>query len=266
MRLRMDLVEGSEVESAIYTGRIIRMAMVSDVPLPLQTPDPTAMIRALGAMGMPQKGDKYPAAGFDQYYCKRHIVRAVPGPIFLISIIYEFLGILTIRDSSSLSNVPSQLGAQDYEPFYVSWTPPGGAKPILKILTLNTVLPMRHLTISQTVPYRMGSALLDAYGSVNDAAWQGLPVGYWLFSDLDGGSNDDGITYTYSVTLSTKQWEDWSQMGFLEDDNGQAVPVDKDQVSALRKQAYQFGMDQTVNGVTKVGNFPTADFGSLFGA
>lgn len=270
MNLRLDIVAGAELDSEIYAGRITRMALVTNIGVPLWPPDPTVLIQALGAVGMPQKGDSFPHPNYSQYFVKRHIVRALQTSQVMVSIIYEFRGILTVRDSSSLSNVRSQLSTIDFTPFYVTWTPPGGA-PISKALTLNSVLPSRHLTVSQTLPYKASTTILDSFACVNDRPWQGLPIGYWLFSDIIGETVDNGITYTYTATFSTKQWEDWSQLGFIQDDNGVPVMIAPTiaevnaLVKKLRLKPYAVGQDTTVNGLTKVGDYPMVDFKKIFG-
>lgn len=266
MRLILDTVSGAELDSGIGAGRILRTGLIIGIPLPMYPPDPTILVQALEASGMPQKGDPHPAPGYEKWFCKRHIIRPVNAGQATVVIVYEYLGILSIIDSSTLSGAPTQLWPQDFTPLYVHWRPASDpTKDLPKLLTLNAMLPLRHITISQTIDHEASPDVLAAFKTVNNQPWMGLPKGYWLFSGIEGSSQDQGITYTYTAVLSTKQTEDWSQMGFYVDEAGHNVYVDPGLVSALRSEEYTYAIHDTVNGVTKVGMFDLSDFQAILG-
>lgn len=266
MILKLDLVRGHEVIVAIANGRISRMGLATAAvgELPSIIPSSKQLIKVLALSGLPQRGDRFPDADYDDYILKQHIVRAFDALNYGIEMIYEFKGTMTVSDSSTLSYVPTQLHPSDFKPLYVKYTPAGGAE-IKKLLTLNSPLPMRHLTITKTIDFMASSDVIDAYPSVNQVEWMGLPKGFWLFSGLDGYTDDDGVTYTYTATFTTKQRENWSQLGFMTDDNGQAIAIPEASVATLRATEYAYAQNTTVNGLLLTGQVPLADFFAIFG-
>jgi hypothetical protein len=268
MRLRLDTVTGHEVISSIGNGRISRMALatISPAELPSLTPSPSQLVLALSALGLPQKGDTFPFFGYDKYILKTHIARSFDALNYGIEMIYEYKGLLTVQDTSTLSSVPTQLHPKDFKPLYVKYTPPGpNGQQIKKLLTLNTMVPMRHVIVSAQVDYQAGGGVLEAFPSVNQIDWMGLPAGYWLYSGIDAYTDDNGLTRTYTATFSTKMTQDWSQLGFIEDDSGQAIAVPEADVAALRAKPYAYGQDDSVNGLLLVGMQRLRNFYDIFG-
>lgn len=267
IRLIMDSVDGHVANISIYSGRISRMAIAVQNDLPFSLSDPGALLRILLASGLPAQGDPYPFSGYDQYFLKDYNLRAIDSSHYTVEMVYQYRGLLVIKDSSTLTSVSSQLHPAAFAPLYVKWTNPGdpNAKQIKKVLTLQTTLPLRHLTASQTIDFIASADVLTAFGGVNDDTWKGLPKGYWLFSEVSGETVDNGITYTYSVTLSTKQVEDWSQLGYMQSDTGKPILIPASDVSTLRATPYAYSLDDSVNGLLKVGMHPLVDFSSLFG-
>lgn len=273
MRLLLDTVQGHEIHTSIGQGRISRMALAiaakNELPpmLPFG-PSNSQLIKALALSGLPQKGDPYPHPDYAEYYLKDHIARAFNAWHYGIEMIYEYRGLTVYSDTSTLQSVPTQLHPKDFKPLYVKYRADGlgGTSTLIKKpLTFNTTLPLRHYTVSKTVDFEASQAVLDAFGTVNELPWHGHPKGYWLMSSLSGETVDDGITYTYSATWTTKQKEDWSQFGFLEDDRGRPIPLPEADVMNLRKKPYEYSVDDTVNGVLKAGMYALSDFFSIFG-
>jgi hypothetical protein len=269
MRLRLDIVNGHELVASIGQGRISRMALATANPgeMPAFIPSPTQLIKALGTLGLPQKKDRYPHPEYDQYILKTHILRSFDAFNYGIEMIYEWKGIMTISDSSTLSTVPTQIHPKDQKPLYVKWLPAGAPadKAIKKLLTLNTQVPMRHLVVSTTIDHVANGDVLEAFPSLNDTDWMGLKKGFWLYSGIEGFSDDDKTTYTYTATFTTKQTEDWSQVGFMTDDTGQPITVPEDDVATLRQKEYDYGRDESVNGMLKLGMFRLRSFYDIFG-
>lgn len=275
MILKLDTVQGTVLDSMVKIGRYTRMGLVTNISLPLAVPTNDVLVRALAISGLPQKGDRLipGLAPYDKYFLKRHIVRPIDAATCVIEMWYDYNGLLGVRDSSSLSSVPTQINPVSKQPLYVHYQVPGG-KLIKKLATLVSPLPMRQLVFSQTVDYMASPDVLDCLGCVNNETWQGLPIGYWLCSGMDATTDDEGITYTYTVTFTTKIKESWSQFAFMTDDTGQAVFVAESDVTAMKLQGYIAGEQRDtvgdgtgdlVNGLLKVGMFETRDFFYVFG-
>lgn len=266
MRLRLDVVQGTVLDTMVKVGRYTRMGIVSSIPVNFSTPSNDVLIRALAVSGLPQKGDRLTSyAPYDKYFLKRHIVRPFDATTCLIEMWYDYNGVLRVRDSSQLSSVPSQINPQTKNALYVTYQPPGGGKPIKKLATLVSPLPMRQLVFSQTVDFMASPAVLECLGGVNHQAWQGLPKGYWLCSGLDASTDDEGITYDYTATFTTKQVEDWSQYAFMTDDTGQAVEIPQANITTMRNAEYSAGETSDPKGILKVGMFSERDFLTTFG-
>jgi hypothetical protein len=180
-----------------------------------------------------------------------------------------------VSDTSTLSTVPTQIHPKDQKPLYVMWSPDSVPYPpvsdadkkktIKKLLTLNTQVPMRHLVVSTTIDHVANGDVLEAFPSVNDADWMGLKKGFWLYSGIEGFSDDDKTTYTYTATFTTRQTEDWSQVGFMTDDTGQPITIPEDDVATLRKKEYDYTRDISVRGMLKTGMFRLRSFYDIFG-
>lgn len=275
--LVMDTVLGAEANIAVYEGRIIRTGIVYNPPLGLSLSNPSALVSALAVFGMPQRGDRFPDPAYQDYFCKRHIVRSFSAKALIVNVIYEWHGLLTVQDTSTLANVETQihpfartesqgigLGIGP-TPIYVQWKNPNAANQIvIRVANFNTTLPLRHVVASQTIDHQASDLVLQAFGCVNSYPWYGLDVGYWLFSGLEGLSNDNGITYTYTCTFSTKKVEDWRQLEFLRDEHGVSIIADPTTVFTAKLQKYFYGV-QYYNGFDVVGMHDVKDFSQIFG-
>jgi len=270
MELILDTVKGHGVKMSFGSGRIVRTGIIKAEPAELpagSTPTPAMLLIASKHPQLPNYGDPYPEVGYEGYYLKDIVINAVTARIYTVQLVYEFRGIVTIKDSSTLSMVNSQLHPDGFTPIYVQWINPNdpNAKTIKKVANVRSPLPMRHVTFKATVDFQASNDFLSAFGSVNHDTYRGLPKGYWLYTGIEGESLDDGITYTFTATISTKQREDWSEVNFLVDDRGQPIPLPEADVEALRSKPYEYSIDNSTNGVVKVGMAPLADFTSLFG-
>lgn len=281
MQLILDMVEGSKADIGIYQGRISRMGMLIGVPLGFVISNPSAIVAGLAASGMPQKGDKFPDPDYPDYYCKYHSFRGLGAKgVVGVEIVYEYLGLLTIKDTTTLSSDMRQIHPNG-QAMYVTWKDPSDASNVItKVATMPCLLPMRHITISQTVAYVASDDVVNALPAVNSDNFMGYGPGYWLYSGLEAETVDAGITRTYTVTLSTKVFEDWSTYAWLQNDNGQNIYVDPTNVSLMRNEPYIYGVNDGAGSVTnpatgwgilqnigliKVGFYPMVDFSSLFG-
>lgn len=271
MQLKLDTVSGTEFNVSSFDGRYIRTGLIIVNPgeLPPLIPNPRPVVNALAASGMPQPGDTLPVPGYEEWIVRRHIIRAITATIYTVSIIYEWLGVLRIRDTSTLTMEMSQIHPGTKKPIPLNYTRPGANnQAIKKVARLPLHLPMRHLVLSKTVQYEARVEVLNAFGSVNKLLWEGLGPGFWLFSGLDGDSFDNGVTYTYTVTVSTRQVRDWSEFAVIEDDRGNAITfttVEQQAVFDVISQAYAYNVNTNANGFIRAGMQAMTDFGPLFG-
>lgn len=271
--LILDTAAGAEIEQGIQTGKIVRTGLIIGLPLGVFGPNQFAVQAALdGVAGMPALKSVWDSSDpiYSQYFLKRRIARAINANHAVVMLIYEYYGLLTVSDTSSIQSVTTQLHPKDFTPLYVYYTPIAGLgdpapQKITKLVNLQSALPLRHLTVSQTIPHMASSDIIDAFKTVNSSTWQGLPAGYWLFSAIDGYTQDDGLTYTYSATFTTKETENWLQLGFMEDDTGQPVFVPPATVAGVRALPYFYGKNNTVDGILVAGMYDLADFFSIFG-
>lgn len=276
MIVKLDKVTGHELEYGVWTGQIVRCALVmfeqSDVTAgSVPDADNATAVLALVGSSLPARGSSYPVTGYDAWRLKRFRVSALNSIHFIVQMFYVWDGTRVVRDSSTLQMVNSQIHPKDHKPINVTWTSPATAynpHPVTttKLGSVKVPLPLRNLTIQETVDYQYSNSYPETLGSVNDATWYNYPIGYWMVTYIDGVTSDDGLTYTYTATLTTKMFEDWSEVVFIADDRGRAINIPEDSVKALRDKPYEYGRDTSVNGLTKVGMFPTTNFTSLFGA
>lgn len=266
MILKLDTVSQTSLDSSTFDGRMVRTGLIEAVlgELPMFIPDPTMLVKALATSGLPQKGDQFPFAGYEDWIVRRHRINAINAFQYSVLIIYEWLGALRVRDTSTLESIPIQTHPGTNKPFEVTYLGPQSRKQ----LTFNQLLPLRHLVVFKTVQYEARANVLAAFGSVNDDVWQGLPKGFWMVSALDGDTYDNGQTYTYTVTFSTRQTRDWSDFGGITDDYGHAIHVANAAsiVFDLKAQPYKYDIiGVTDQGFLRTGNFPLASFATVFG-
>src|SRR5688500_3092413 len=126
MILKLDTVRGHEIDTGIREGQISRMALIIATPGEMDAlfPQPDMRIRALQTLGLPGKGDAYAHPDYSEYFVKRHRIYAIDARRYACEIIYVFRGLLTIRDTTTLSGVQTQLHPDTFSPLYVTWTDP----------------------------------------------------------------------------------------------------------------------------------------------
>lgn len=158
---------------------------------------------------------------------------------------------------------------------------------------LNPLRPRRVLSVRGFLIQRPGLAALDAEDCVNDRPWptgslfandKPKRIGCWLCSKVSAEIDRVGLTpvptqvQLYKVEARfmskgkdvDKKDRDWADFGVHHDITGR-IPVDMttvDQVKkvkALLQAPYSTKQDHSVNGYTKVGMYPLANFQSAFG-
>lgn len=273
--LKLDTVQGHEVLDGFRRGQIVRKGKVLFTPgelNPFSTTEgsPTVLTRAINIGGMPFKGDPYPDPRYSSYFLKTFRANAVSATIVEIDLIYEYQGQIIIRDTSSLTGVEVQLHPSDGSPMYVKWRSNTAVPATEKVnlASFKSTQPIRYFSFQQTVAFVASPAILSAFGTVNSITWHGLPKGYWLLSGLDAYSDDNGLTWTYQATWSTRCTRDWSEYSPMMNERGLPVlgsdATTVAAVKALYATDYDYGFTM-INGITKAGLYPLSDFLALFG-
>lgn len=102
-------------------------------------------------------------------------------------------------------------------------------------------------------------------GYVNNATWQGYPVGYWLCTEFNTDISQYQGYYTYSHTAVTRVTKDWGEIATLRNEKtGKYVTVAAGDVTSLSTAVYTNGLTSVPGGV-KVGRYPMTYLGAAFG-
>jgi hypothetical protein len=229
--------------------------------------------------GLPAFRSAYPGAAYND--CVMTAIAFEPfenNPAKIrVLMTYErfFLGDVVVtfvlQRQTTMIETATELHPADLSPLTVTWMQAtAGPDPTVTDFVQRTARfryrrPFQRVTATG---YYMDGAppadMLGALGSVNDDTWRDLPRGYWLYAGQSDLTRDRGNSYTITLELETQLRQDWSQYQVLEDVNGRYLPPDPAEVAALRALDYEYNV-VTGNGITKVGLYPTADFGLIFG-
>jgi hypothetical protein len=107
----------------------------------------------------------------------------------------------------------------------------------------------------------------DGYsGYANDQMWLNKPTGYWK---INSGSEDvskySGF-YSYSISATTKNLEDWSELFTLYNrQTNQYVTLRPADELAMQNTPYSPGIMVQVQGGLRIGPCPVTNFTALFG-
>lgn len=271
----MDTVQGTEVQKSTTSGFFVRCGMLymsaGDLPTLRVNADARVILNGFTTSGVPVEGDKL-SSTYSDWICVDRRIRPHSALQLQILCIYRWLGAISVRDHTSLQETTSVLNPKTKKPVYNTWTDPNPAagttaRKITKICHFRDFLPIRNLTFTKTVPVLAQPAVLTARKKTNSAPWQGLPKGYWLVTDLDGATLDNGVTFTYTVTFTTNTDYDWASIEILRDDRGQEIYVDPVKYAALLAKAYDFGQEDntTCPGVLRCDRYDVADYPTIFG-
>lgn len=286
--LKLEKVRGSEHTEGIGVGRATRVAQFINQGLPAGIlGDKFALVKSLKSIGLPQKGsslDPGDTMGYKDWYLKNYIVSPMSARLYIIQMIYEWKGLKLVHDSTSQYSSTEQMHPNG-TPLYATFLSGTGvlSPKFTKVINAQFRRPLRHLTYTKTIDFQASENVINAFGCVNSILWQGFPIGCWQLTDLDGETTDEGITYTYSATWTTRANKnqilgvnngpnavllDWSEYFPFIDNQRQALKLsaaDLKAYQALRKKPYAYGVDNSVNGITKVGFYPVVDFFNIFG-
>lgn len=176
----------------------------------------------------------------------------------------------TVSDKTSLVDVETQLlpgTAGKWKPITVKYTDANGVQFGPKTASIRYLAVLRRVVLQafvQSNPDKI-AAMRANMGMVNDDDFNGLPVGYWLFSDLDDETSDNQ-TYKLTAELMTQNTQNWSQaVIFIEPNNNQPVLIRANVAQGARAAPYKYDVDDTRNGLSLVGPYPPTDFTQIFG-
>jgi hypothetical protein len=267
----MDTVSGAELNKSTMSGYYVRTGLIKLTSADLPVVADTSIIwNPFALSGCPQEGQPINSS-YPDWICLSRSVKPVNTLTWRLFTVYRWMGAIGIRDHTTLQQIDSFLNPSTMQPVYNIWKNPNAAEgtppTIPKLCHFRDFLPVRSLTFTRTVNFEASAAVESAIRSVNQVNWQGLPPGYWLVTDIDGQSQDNGITNTYNVTFSTQTIYDWSSFDYMEDFRGEAVYIDPVKFNTLITNAYTYGTPDTTtcSGVVRLGRFPMVDFYSVFG-
>jgi len=278
MYAQMDTVEGTDLYASTTSGYFIRTGLLhiqsTDLPALKVNADSRILFNALDTTtipNMPAWGDIL-SSTWHEWVCVARQIKPRSALLADIFVTYRWLGALQIRDHLSLEPITTVINPGTRKPIYGKWLDPNPAPGITARLLPKLVhLPMyrviRNITFTKTMNFTARDAVLQAKKCVNDAPWMGLDAGYWMVTDIDGSTPDGGITYTYSVTFSTRDELSWAEFAIVEDDTGIEVTIDPVKFNALVIKPYAaFSEDSTTcTGAVRVDLYNTVNFPTVFG-
>jgi hypothetical protein len=268
----LDRVEDAQivVDKGRYTAT--RTGMIYDLDTTL---DPKLILASgLVATGMPAEGtawDPYPSA-----ILTRKVIDTIPGINYKAKLILTYEqpgpssgGIVTfvLTRSKQLINTETELHPKNKEPMRYRWFNPSHTadrKPYTNA-RLPYLKPLKSLIATGYIIGGLPAGLDAAFGTVNNATWQGYPKGYWLFTGDDDTTQDFGASFNVRLEFLTRATEDWSEWSVFKDSYGNSLPVDPADTAALQGAAYSYGFDRSKNGILKAGLYDLKNFNTLFG-
>jgi hypothetical protein len=274
--LRMDLLDPAAVFDSGEDGTtLVRIGMAEGIPTETKA---SVLPLALTVAGMPGYGEPHPTVPAAQL--TRIVVRPVDaGDKARIELYYSTAepggtpnGTFVLKDSTGLTQELVELDG-NFEPIIVSFTPDStSAEQVEKVIRTPRLTPMRTLTMFAQTSVRPNINKLTCVGRVNQQAWQGLPMGYWLCSGVEATFADaTGAVpqITQAATFITRQYRDWSEYGFYVDADGD-IPADDanfdpSAIRAVMESSYQLGLNRNAQAFTKVGHYQLANFQAIFG-
>jgi hypothetical protein len=285
MAVKLDAIENSKVEETSDGLRIIRGGTVTELPNNGNGQfDPTVLIAALDAPGVPQVGDQH-AVRPSARVVRRIALPAQSADTVKMEIHYETMGLIgalpdnsfrIIRDQTVMTNEMTELdwNGRPIKAWYKPVLGPGVVGPVLPLdrnVKMNRMVPLNAMVASGLITGRPSINMLIAQGRVNSAPWQGLGIGFWFCSGLDVVAPAIGNKYAVTATFITKLHLDWAGYGVIEHDALGAPPdIKAAHVQALRNREYDFNgpfpaaEDANYNGLVKAPLYGPADLAAIF--
>lgn len=160
--------------------------------------------------------------------------------------------------------VRTELDPKTLKPIVTVWRDPANATRIVtRLAELEIDKTYQRLVADGYYIGQPPAAMMDAFNSVNDAPWRGLPKGYWHYSGQSDVTRDYGNSYNVTIELETKRDENWAYYATTRIP-GIYIKVDQNVVDLLKTNPYTYGMG-IFNGITRVCPYPEASFSTIFG-
>lgn len=106
---------------------------------------------------------------------------------------------------------------------------------------MTLIRPMRRISVTQIIvgtPPENGDGFV---GFLNTDNWQYRYPAYWMLTDYNSTINRGSGFYTVTATALTKNTEDWSEFGVLQNSiTGRYAPIDKAEVQTTLNKPYIF--------------------------
>jgi hypothetical protein len=276
--LLLDRIENARAETSFTTLRTYRTFLAYDIDTSVPSHE---LIGVLGVAGMPQIGDVLP--GFTYTKVVNHIVESAAGSAAKGQIVYEgprgdtLLAYIAEQSSSLVQRERQYIRtASGYKAIQTKKDIPSsrnGQAVILtnvKTATLTPMLPCITVTLSAfKVPFPL---YLPTFGCVNDRVMGGQlyadapNMGYWLFCGKDIKTQSDGVNYDLRYTLMSLVDQDWSEVVYFTESNGEKAIVSTEVFNSLLSAGYVNDVVQGVNagdstnaGISRVGMYRTTD-------
>jgi hypothetical protein len=276
MYAQMDTVDGAQVRKSTTSGYFVLTGNLyvqnGDLQAFKVNADSRVMLQGFNLSNVPKEGDKLDNVNYKNWICVDRQIVPRSALVYQIICIFRWLGSLQIRDHTTLEQITTVLNAGTKKPIYNTWTDPNPApgttaRTIKKLCHFPRYRGLRNITYTKTVNFTARDAVLQAKNTCNDSPWFGLDAGYWLVSDILGDTFDAGITYTYSVTFTTRDEISWSEYNILEDDRGQQIYVDPAKFNTLVNKTYTAFLEDntTCPGVVRHDPYGTTNYPLVFG-
>lgn len=271
----MSTVDGTELMKSTTSGYFILTGIIyiqsTDLPNLKVNADSRIILNALNLSNVPKEGDILNST-YKDWICVARQIRPKNALQAHIYCTFRWLGSLQIKDHTTLEQINTVINPKTKKPIYNTWTDPNPAsgvpaRTIKKLAKFPRYRSLRNLTYTKTVKFSARDTVLAAKDTVNDSMLFGLDAGWWLISDVYGDTYDAGITYTYSVTLTTRDEISWVEYDVLQDDSGQDIYVDPTKFNTLVNKAYSpFAEDNTTcPGVVRFDPYGVTNIPLVFG-
>lgn len=274
MPLKIDVLRDTQYESDTNGIRAQRACVVSAIGGGSTAPFAT-LTNALFVAGMPQVNEPHPT--IVGCFVIGHRITLESDTVARVVVKYSTppnnsgnhgkTNQWIIKKRTNLQGTETEVNPANNKPILTSYKNPGDKNDKGTVLTgkVKYLRPARILSATGTFDHDPTTRFEDLIGTVNDANWQKLGVGFWLFHQCESETRDSGKTYEASVGFMSMVNEDWSAYCVQDRGDGKHVVLDQGQVQQIRGQKYTYQKNIVGNGITRVGPYKTSPFRSTFG-
>lgn len=264
-------VDGARLSAESLRRELVVPGWADDVDV-TGTSDSEVLLNLLDAGGFPAFGSGL--VGHPGYFLARVNMQASSSKFRRVYFDLVFstdaggdVNAYIIRDRTGLAQIQTQkIGGKWLRMDYLK---DGVALP-KDNLTIIVQRPMRSFQVTRIIAGEPSDTIRNAVGKANNATWKGLPVGYWLLTEVSTDLARYGGYYQLTISASTKVSEDWSTFGVMQNKNdGKFITATNAQLAALIATGYSYDITYAdgsiLSGVAKVGPYDLVDFSTVFG-